>query len=202
MDDSMQLSEQNPNSRVSSDRFWFLTWTTYGTWLPGDDRGFVSNVADGNGPGKRRNIPGTEPAKKMRGLELMARDKMSSDAVYLTHEHARELLDQFHETAGYRRWDLAAVSIMRNHVHLVVGVSGDPEPETILGSFKSYGSRRLNRKFGRPASGTWWTAGGSRRPLRTESSVLAAIAYVRDQEYPLLVWVAEKWLPDLPSGES
>ena len=28
------------------DRFWFLTWTTYGTWLPGDARGFVSPVWD------------------------------------------------------------------------------------------------------------------------------------------------------------
>jgi hypothetical protein len=25
-------------------RYWFLIWTTYGTWLPGDDRGFVSPV--------------------------------------------------------------------------------------------------------------------------------------------------------------
>ncbi len=32
------------------DRYWPLTWTTYGTWLPGDARGFaVSNVRDGLG---------------------------------------------------------------------------------------------------------------------------------------------------------
>ena len=31
------------------DRYWLLTWTTYGTWLPGDRRGFVSNVLDGSG---------------------------------------------------------------------------------------------------------------------------------------------------------
>jgi hypothetical protein len=32
------------------DRVWMITWTTYGTRLPGDARGFVSNVRDGPGP--------------------------------------------------------------------------------------------------------------------------------------------------------
>ena len=26
---------------IAADRHWLLTWTTYGTWLPGDDRGSV-----------------------------------------------------------------------------------------------------------------------------------------------------------------
>jgi len=25
---------------------WLLTWATYGTWLPGDERGFVGNVLE------------------------------------------------------------------------------------------------------------------------------------------------------------
>lgn len=29
-------------------RCWLLTWTTYGTWLPGEDRGFVSPVRSSN----------------------------------------------------------------------------------------------------------------------------------------------------------
>src|SRR5690349_21194983 len=41
------------------DRVWHLTWTTYGTWLPGDERGFVSNVRDGDGPEVKHNTPAT-----------------------------------------------------------------------------------------------------------------------------------------------
>ncbi len=41
------------------DRYWLLTWTTYATWLPGDPRGFVSNIADEAGKGIRHNVPGT-----------------------------------------------------------------------------------------------------------------------------------------------
>jgi hypothetical protein len=42
------------------DRYWFLTWTTYGTWLPGDARGFVGRVWNEDlGPRVKHNEPGT-----------------------------------------------------------------------------------------------------------------------------------------------
>jgi hypothetical protein len=28
------------------DRYWLITWTCYGTWLPGARQGFVSHVPD------------------------------------------------------------------------------------------------------------------------------------------------------------
>ena len=59
----------------------------------------------------------------------------------------------------------------------------------------------LTESFGRPASGTWWTESGSRRVLRTEPSVRAAIAYVRDQQFPLVVWVDPEWRDPDPPGE-
>ena len=51
-------------------RFWLLTSATYGTWLQGDDRGFVSNIDRGDGKGKRINVPGVEPVAKRRGLQI------------------------------------------------------------------------------------------------------------------------------------
>jgi REP element-mobilizing transposase RayT len=108
---------------------------------------------------------------------------------------AQPLLEQFQETEVYRGWRLFAVAIMANHCHLVVGVPGDPEPEVLLRDFKSYGSRRLNSRWPKPASGTWWTESGSRRKLATEEAVLAAIQYVVEQLYPLLIWNAS--IPEL-----
>jgi REP element-mobilizing transposase RayT len=175
------------------DRVWLLTWTTYGTWLPGDDRGFVSNVADATGRGHRLNRPGTEPATKQRGLTLMAQDQLLGPPIWLTPEQAPILLEQFRETANHRGWSIVAVAIMANHVHIVLGVTDDPEPETLLRDLKSYGSRSLNRRYGKPRGGTWWTEGGSRRKLADESSVFAATAYVENQESPLLVWADPEW---------
>jgi hypothetical protein len=83
---------------------------------------------------------------------------------------------------------------------LVVGVEGDPEPADILGDFKSYGSRALNRRWGRPASDTWWTESGSKQKLQDEAHVLAAIRYVMHQEFPLVLWVAADYFAEL-TGE-
>ncbi len=170
------------------DRYWLLTWTTYGTWLPGDDRGFVSNVREGDGPEVRHNTPGATPEAKVRGLVIDSRERMLGPTVYLNAAQAGVVLEQLHETARYRGWELAAVAVMANHLHLVVGVPGDPEPDTLLRDFKSYASRRLNAVVAKPASGTWWTQSGSRRKLPNDTAVQAAVEYVKRQHSPLLVW--------------
>lgn len=68
------------------DRYWLLTWTTYGAWLPGDDRGFVSNLRDGEGPKVRHDVPGAVADAKQRGLWLAARSNMKGPAVYISTE--------------------------------------------------------------------------------------------------------------------
>jgi REP element-mobilizing transposase RayT len=177
------------------DRVWLLTWTTYGQWLPGDSRGSVPRVHDTPGPRRRPNIPGTPPAPALPGIQRWARDHLSGAAVRLTRPQARTLIAQLRETAEIRRWSLLAVAIMANHVHVVVGLDGDPDPSTVLRDFKGWGSRRLSREYGKPEGGTWWTASASTRRLRTEENVIAAVKYVREQAYPLLVW-APKFPPD------
>jgi REP element-mobilizing transposase RayT len=140
------------------DRFWLLTWTTYGTWLPGDARGFVSNVRDGDGPEVRHNLPGTPYDADMAGLRCAAREALKGPPISLQAEQAIAALEQFRETARYRGWTLLAAAVMANHTHLVVGLEGDPDPAQVLHSFKSYASRALNARWGKPAG-----AGGRSR---------------------------------------
>ena len=102
------------------------------------------------------------------------------------------LKDQFEETARFRQWSILAVAIMPNHIHLVVGVPGDPEPDALLRDFKAYGSRALNRRHPRPASGTWWTEGGSRRKVKDQAHLDAVIAYVLRQQGALLIQPGER----------
>ena len=171
------------------DRYWLLTWTTYGTWLPGDERGFVSNVDRGDGVGHRVNRLGTEPSADIPRLENYARNKLCGSPVFLAESQAEILLAQFHETAAIRSWTLLAVAIMRSHIHVVVGVMADPDPATLLRDLKGYGSRALNRRFECPASVTWWTESGSRRRLPDERAIAAAVEYVKHQNAPLLIWI-------------
>jgi REP element-mobilizing transposase RayT len=174
------------------DRYWLLTWTTYGTWLPGDERGFVSNVRASGGAGERHNLPGAPYDANIPALRQHMEARLKCPPIYLNANQATALLAQFQETARYRCWFLAAAAIMANHVHLVVGAPGDPDPSDMLGDFKSYGGRAMNRQWGKPASGTWWTESGSKRKLPNEAAVLGAIQYVREQPGPLVVWVREQ----------
>jgi len=184
------------------DRYWFLTWTTYGTWLPGDERGFVSPVEGDTGRWVRHNVPDTPHDSDIPELKHWAAQSLKCAPVRFVKDQADALLAQFQETARRRGWLLLAVAVMATHVHLVVGVEGDPEPSDILRDFKSYGSRALNRRWARPASDSWWTESGSKRKLKDESHVLAAIRYVMQQEYPLVLWVAQDYFAELICREN
>ncbi|HMF20142.1 MAG TPA: transposase [Gemmataceae bacterium] len=129
---------------------------------------------------------------RSRGLEAASRERLKGDPIYLIQEQAEVLFQQFRETANHRQWEFRGVAIMANHIHLVVGVLGDPDPEILIGNFKSYGSRALNRRWGKPASETWRTGhGGSTRKLPNEAAILAALEYLRNLANPLLIWIAD-----------
>jgi REP element-mobilizing transposase RayT len=177
------------------DRFWFLTNTLYGNWLPGHWQGFVGHVRehrpDDRSEDRRivHDIPGTPYDEQLPELERAARARMIGPPIHLTLAHAEVALAQFQETARHRQWSIEAVAIMFNHFHIVVGVPGDPEPGKILGDFKSWCTRKLSQRFGKPSSETWWTERGSKRKLADERALLAAIDYVLyKQPNPLLTW--------------
>ncbi|HKB02717.1 MAG TPA: hypothetical protein VKD90_10885 [Gemmataceae bacterium] len=187
------------------DRYWLLTSAFYGNRLPGDPRGFVSRVRDvraGDAPGTRHehDIPGTPVDADMPGLHRSAQGQLKGPPIRVNPEQAGALVPQFRETAGLRGWLLLAVAVVEDHVHLVVGVRGDPHPRKVLGDFKAYGSRPLTRGWGTPPSGTWWTYGGSKRKLPNTRAVRSAIIYLRDQPGALLVWLAPQALAMLAEG--
>jgi REP element-mobilizing transposase RayT len=183
------------------DRYWLLTNTCYGAWLPGDARGFVARVWEHrpDDPDKKprvaHDMPGTAYDEDMPGLEQGSRALMKGPPIHLTTAHAETLLGQFRETAAHRGWELRAVAIMFNHFHVVVGVLADPKPSKILGDLKSWGTRTLSQRFGPPASETWWTERGSKRKLPNETALVAAIHYVLyKQPNPLVTWSPETGL--------
>ena len=191
------------------DRYWLLTNTCYGTWLPGSERGFVGHVWEhrlGEAQANRRvvhDLPGTPYDEGLPGLERAARKQMNGPPIYLTLAQAQALLEQFHETARHRSWQLLAVAIMHNHFHVVVGVPGDPDPSKILGDFKSWATRKLTQTFGAPPSETWWTERGSKRKLKDEPAIAGATHYVlHEQPSPLVTWSPASSAEDPPAGTS
>jgi len=179
-------------------RSWLMSNTYYGTWLPGDVRGSVTSVRDlraEDTPSEFRfehDIPGTPWEDALPELHQAAEAQMKGPPIHFDLQMAEIVLAQFQETAGYRQRILRAVSIMYNHLHFVVQVEDDPDPRRMLADFKAYGSRALNRRYGKPPSETWWTTKGSKRKLKDDDALAAAIYYVLyKQPNPLLVWSPE-----------
>ncbi|MFO0802037.1 MAG: transposase [Gemmataceae bacterium] len=173
---------------------WLLTSTTYGTWLPGDARGFVGRVREirhGDDFASERvehDRPGTEYDAGIPKLREASISLMKGEPVWLTADLAIVVRDQFIETAAYRGWELHAASVMSNHFHLVVTAKAEILTDAMLRDFKAYASRALNCRRPKPASGTWWTSSGSRRRLPDDRALDAAIAYVLNQHSPLAVY--------------
>jgi len=166
---------------------WLLTWTTYGSWLPGDDRGFVTRVRDQEGESVIHNQYGTPCDAYMPGLRAYAQEIQRQTASFLDLPQAEALSDQLQQTARVRNWRLHSLAIMANHVHLIVEADEDVPSSKLLGDFKAYGTRRLRELAQRPTA-RFWTERGSTRLLTNQQALSAAIQYVQRQAHPLVIW--------------
>lgn len=176
------------------DRYWLITWTTYGNWLPGDARGFAGNVREPDRTQVVHNAPDTPYDANMPGLTHYVREHMTGPPVELDLMQAKALIPQYLETASVRKWSLEAASVMYNHTHIVVGVLGDPDPDSVRRTFVSWATRTLKKLGPVPVNGTWWTAKGSERKLPDETAVRGAVIYVvKKQPNPFAVYAEPKW---------
>lgn len=160
---------------------FFLTWTTYGSWLPGDERGWVE---------KRGNFMAADPARELQAAERMHEPELPLDP------EQRELVEKTVADHCRRRgWYLHAVNCRTQHVHVVV-TAPQGDPKVVLDQFKAWCTRRLKelatanatadaQEKERPVRTKWWTEGGSKRRVYGEDSVAAVIRYViEDQDRP------------------
>ena len=106
---------------------YFLTWSTYGTWLPGDERGWIEY---------RR---GWQLPDAVRKLEAEAR--MTEDACRFDGEQRDVVERQIAETCNVRGWELHAVNCRSNHAHVVV--TADQAPKIVRNQLKAWCTRRL-----------------------------------------------------------
>jgi len=146
-----------------------LTWTTYGTWLHGDDRYSVD--ADHNIPG----TPFASPSTKRRAYHAA---NLKCPPVLLNEAARRIMTQAVHDHCAIRDWLLHTVNVRSNHVHVVL--TCDVTPDLAIEQFKSWGTRRL-RAAGlfRPETRIW-TAKGSKHYLWTHESLRRAILYVAE----------------------
>ena len=148
---------------------FFLTWTTYGSWLPGDNRGWVER------PGRFRAPDAI--------LEEAARKRMTEPELTLEREQRIIVEETVAEHCRIRSWILHAVNCRSQHVHVVV-TAPERDPDDVMDQLKAWCARRLKKHarseltVSAKVRKKWWTRRGSKRRLYDETSLQAAVRYV------------------------
>ncbi len=142
---------------------YMLTWTTYGTWLQGDDRGFVRD-------GKiRRGNKGLMQANKLSQVQV---------SVKLSKKQRQLVREAIVEEATLRGQRVYALSVKATHIHIIVQNTGEP-----IGNMVAY-----YKKAGRLAikatghTGKLWTRGYDKRYCFDEVSLEQKIGYVKSHD--------------------
>ena len=159
----LRMANDTTKTFIDAPLAFFLTWTTHGSWLPGDARGWVDDHGIVRGPNER--------------LVRVAGSLMRAPSVVLAIHQRQTVECAIHEQCRFRGWMLHAVSCRTTHVHTVVSAT-ETTPEVALRCLKAWCSRQLSAGEDRPRK--WWTKGGSMRRLYDTRGIEAVIEYVVD----------------------
>lgn len=143
---------------------YFITWTTYGTWLPGDQRGWW------------RKGELQSPNELFR---KMAAAKMKETGFTLSPDERNSVEETVARHCHVRGWTLHAVNARTNHVHVVV-TAPSYAPNRVREQFKAWCTRRLKSIISN--RDRFWTEGGSCRWINHDDDLEAAVIYVNDTQ--------------------
>jgi len=151
----------------------FITWTTYGTWMPGDARGW------------RKRKRGNQLPNEL--LAEWCRKQMKGEAVLL-EQHDRDTVEQACQAhCDHRGWHLFAVNARTNHVHVVV--AADTSPQKVRDQLKANCTGELRRQDQPLVAERTWTRGGDCEILDLEDDIESAVEYTleaQDRKQPKL----------------
>ena len=137
-----------------------VTWTTYGTWLQGDERGYVK---DGE------TLPANDKPRRDNERRLVKK------VVRFGAKEKRIVATAIQKEAAKYKIPLRALTVCSNHVYAVLGYS-DFRIGSIVRRFKQAGRIAL---INQGVDGKVWTAGFDKRFCFDEEGLKARIAYVK-----------------------
>jgi len=163
--------------RINEPIGYLITFTTYGTWLHGNQAGSVL---------KDKKNSGTKLLDAEPKLEKTEIATLQNTPFIMNFQHRRIVLEAILEVCRYRHWNAYAVHVRTNHVHAVV--SGKSPVERIMNDFKIYGTKALKKDASPPLPGKLWTRHGSTRYLWNQQELPDAVCYVRDRQGKIMAF--------------
>ena len=136
-----------------------VTWTMYGTWLQGEEKGFA----------KDGTIRGGNVA-----LRMDCRAKLKKPLAALGGKEKSIVKEAILEAAGRFRQNIRAIAVCSNHVHIVCEYVDVPIG-VVVGYYKNAGRKAL-RRLG--YVGSVWTRGYDKRFCFDDKALKERIRYV------------------------
>jgi hypothetical protein len=161
---------------------------TYGTWLPGDPRGFRTRHHREHVEGDYKNPP---PKGIFDGLHKKSKSLMTRAPVFLTIEQRQHAVKEFSTSLLKRNIEVIALSIDRVHFHLLARFP-DHNPRHWIGIAKKESSHYLKARGLAPAGGLWATRCKC-LPITDRGHQLEVVRYVlKHQEKGAAIWYLRK----------
>jgi hypothetical protein len=164
---------------------WYhIICNTYGTWLPGDPRGFRTrhHREHVDGDYKRPPAAGTHDTRWQQAKSMLRRDPIHLDM------HQRTVaVTEF--VAALQRWNqpLRIIAVGSIHVHALVKVI-DHRPRHWIGLAKKTSSAHMIRAGLAPAGGLW-AVRCSCKPIADREHAQRVVRYIRDHvDEGAVVW--------------
>jgi len=139
---------------------------TYGSWLPGDPRGWHRR-GDGT-----TNVP--RPG--VEALRAASRELQRDPSIALTEPMIALILDSIESTSRSRGWTLHSAAAVSSHFRAVVGAP--TLGVTILQELRDDSARLLSACGLRDPSARFWSEGGYFRTVHTSTQLQRAVEYV------------------------
>jgi len=168
-------SEFSHGEAVDPWRCWFIcTGSTYGTWLPGDPRGWRTKGHRVHVEGDYRNPPVDTAARKR--LHEINKARMKQSAVYLDDPIAREAACEAMALKLVKDdIECSVLSVSINHYHVLVRVP-DCHPRYWLGRAKKSATTVMKKKG--VTEGRVWASKGQCKPIVDEGHWCKARDYI------------------------
>jgi hypothetical protein len=111
---------------------YLLTFSTYGTHLPGSEKGWVD---------WQHRIPGSPLRTGNPQRETYWRSRLNESPWVLDADAPELVLRSTLSVCEHRNWIAHAIHVRSTHVHAVIG--GDVKPERMLSDLKAYATRTV-----------------------------------------------------------
>ena len=149
----------------------FITVSTYGTWLHGDERGSVNR----KGLTFRAHFVAPNPKLERMKRSQMDQAPMIFDAAKRVCVH--NAVESFCE---FKQWRLLALHVRTNHMHALI--LGEASSQRMVQGIKAAATRALREAKLIDATRKVWTEGASVTTCETDNDIAAVRDYIKNRQ--------------------